>query len=1019
MRKLSLVTVILALSSGAPAADFAPALQWVKTTGGSGNSSVAAAAADARGNLYIVGSTTSLDFPTTSQAAAGGSMLVRIDLATASASRLFPANLPPINSAAAARANPEILFTASGSQIWKSANAGSSWIMISQFASGVGVLALAVDPSTSTTVYAGTSTLGLNRSIDGGVTWTAINHGISSAPDGSIRVGGVWVEPAAQNVIFASSGFGLVRSTDSGNTWTTVAGGNSFSAVTFDPSTAGTLYFVDGNTISKSTDNGQTFVRVSPLPSEAALFTLAPDPRHAGVLYAGTSAGIFQSGDGGGTWSLKLAGVTTVLAADPNSPAFYANLSGYGIVKSTDGFATTSPIGPNQPSVLQLIVSGPNLFEISAPTTDAFVMKLDSNGNVVYSTYFGGSGSDAATALAVGSDGSLYVTGITNSADLPVTSGAYLTKLPSTYGGAASFVFKLNPEGSLEWATYFTETIVSAIAVDSTGSAYVGGASGGGLPTTPGAYQTDFQQSVTSNGFFSVIGPLSAFLTKFNAKGTGLVYSTYVPTDNQKNTVAGAQALVVDAAGNAWIGAALNPNIVPTGIGASVVKLNSTGSAVLASAVQAGLGNVAALALDASSNVYVAGSYSPQAAKFPATPGAFQAVPLPAIPALTYQAPSGGGLDAFVAKWDSSLTHLLAATLLGGELPDTATSIAVDAGGTVIVGGYTDSKAFPTVAPFQASFSSRAGFVAGFDSNLTQLLFSTYLGDGRPFAANGAVPDGGGNILVAGSTLSSGSTFIGGDNGASLSVGTLVVANKIALPPAPAVRLDSVQNFASHIAAPLAPGEPVVAMGAGFGNGAQIVVDGSPLATISATATSIVAVLPDTAATSGAHTLQVSNNGTLANSVYAPAAAASPAIYSVDGSGAGQGYILNSDGTLNSPSNPAAPGSAITILVAGAGQYTLSNGFAVTALMPAVFIDGFYCNGVAAVIGPVAGLPGNVYQLSVFVPDPAVLAINNPDLKNFKFPAQSGIQLVMGPSNSSNFANSPMVSQNGIFINIK
>jgi hypothetical protein len=87
--------------------------------------------------------------------------------------------------------------------------------------------------------------------------------------------------------------------------------------------------------------------------------------------------------------------------------------------------------------------------------------------------------------------------------------------------------------------------------------------------------------------------------------------------------------------------------------------------------------------------------------------------------------------------------------------------------------------------------------------------------------------------------------------------------------------------------------------------------------------------------------------------------------------------------------------------------------------MPAVFIDGFYCNGIAAIIGPVNGLPGNVYQLSVFVPDPAALAISNPDLKNFQFPPQSGIQLVMGPLNSASFPNSAMVSQGGIFINIK
>ena len=1024
LRKLSLLSLILALSWTTLAADFAPALQWVKTTGGSGNNSVAAAAADARGNLYIVGATTSLDFPTTAaaQAAPGGSMLVRINLATASAARLFPANLPPISSAAAAPANPGTLYAASSNQVFKSTDAGSTWTMVSQLPSGVSVFGLAVDPTSSSVVYAAMSTMGLFKSIDGGVTWTAINNGIPPEPNGSINVGGIWVEPSAPNVVFASSGFGLVRSTDGSNTWTLVTGGNSFSFLAFDPSTAGTLYFVSGNAISKSTADGQTFAPLSPLPNHATFFALAPDPHHAGVLYAGTSAGIYQSIDSGVTWILKLAGVTSVLIADPNSSAFYANLSGYGIVKSNDGFATTSPIGPNEPMVKQLIVSGPNLFEISAPTTDAFALKLDNNGNIVYSTYFGGSGSDAATALAVGSDGSLYVTGSTTSTDLPVTAGAYLSKLPSTNGGASSFVLKLNPDGSLAWATYFAGlgSHVASIAVDSMGNPFVGGYTSGGLPTTPGAYQTTFQQSVTSNGFFAVIGPTSAFVTKFNAKGTGLIYSTYVPIDNQKNTVQEAVALVVDAAGNAWIGVAGNSGIVPpVGTGPSVMELNPTGSAVLASAVQPGLGNVAALALDADSNVYVAGAYAPRTISFPATPGAFQPAPQPAIPALPSQAASGGGLDAFVAKWDSSLTHLLAATLLGGELPDTATSIAIDASGTVIVAGYTDSKAFPTHTPFQASFSPRSGFVAGFDSNLSNLLFSTYVGDERPFAAQAAIPDGNGNILLAGSTLSLGNSFLGGDNGASFSVGNLVVANRIALPPAPAVRLDSVQNYASHIAEPLAPGEPIMALGAGFGDGAQIVVDGSPLATISATATSIVAVLPDTAITAGIHTLQVSNNGTLSNPVYAPAAPASPAIYSVDGSGAGQGYILNGDGTLNSPSNPAAPGSAITIFAAGAGQYTLSNGYAVTAETPAVFIDGFYCNGIAATIGPVDGLPGNVYQLSVFVPDPATLVNNNPDLKNFKFPAQSSVRLVMGTRNPLNSANSPMVSQNGIFINIK
>ncbi|MEI9814879.1 MAG: hypothetical protein WDO18_20555 [Acidobacteriota bacterium] len=240
--------------------------------------------------------------------------------------------------------------------------------------------------------------------------------------------------------------------------------------------------------------------------------------------------------------------------------------------------------------------------------------------------------------------GSLYVTGTTTSSNLTVTPGVYLPTLPALQGRPRrTSSMKLNRAGALEWSTYFIGGTVASIAVDAAGYPYIGGASGGGLPTTPGAYTTDFKQSITSNGFFSVMGPLSAFVTKFNALGTGLIYSTYVPTDNQKQTVASAPALAIDAAGNAWLGVGLNPGIVPTGPGASIVELNATGSAVLASVVQPGLGNVAAIAFDANSNVYVAGARTPQGGNFPATPGAFQSVPQPIVPTLDYQPPSGGG----------------------------------------------------------------------------------------------------------------------------------------------------------------------------------------------------------------------------------------------------------------------------------------------------------------------------------------------------------------------------------------
>src|SRR5580658_5398996 len=628
--------IALTLAWITQAADYAPALQWVKTTGGSGSSSVAAAATDANGNLYIAGSTTSLDFPTTataSQSAAGGSSLVRISLSNASASRLFPANLPPISFAVAAPANPGTLYVASGNQIWKSTDTGSTWTLLYQFSAtgvGAGVGALAVDPTNSSTLYAATGTQGVFKSTDGGVTFAAINNGIPPNPNGSINLqGGVWVEPSSPNVIFAAGDGLLFRSADGGNTWTSVTPSGFPNALVFDPFTAGALYLATNTAISKSTDSGQTFAPLSQLPNNVYFLALAADPKNAGVLYAGTTAGIYEFSQG--AWTLKAAGTSATLIADPSSAAFYATLAApglaaYGIVKSADGFTTTSPIGPDEPSVQQILISGSNLFEISAPTTDVFAVKLDNNGNVIYSTYFGGSGSDSAAALAVGSDGSIYVTGSTTSADLPVTPGVYQSALPSTNGSASSFVFKLNPNGSLGWATYFAGpgSVAESIAVDASGNPFIGGTTTGGLPVTPGVYLLSFSQSITSNGFFTVIGPPAGFVTKFNAKGSSLIYSTYIANDAQNHLVEAAQAMVVDAAGNAWIGAGVNPNITPSGPSATVVELNSTGSALVASISEPALG-VAAIALDSSSDVYVAGSYSGgSGGAFPAPPGAFQ-----------------------------------------------------------------------------------------------------------------------------------------------------------------------------------------------------------------------------------------------------------------------------------------------------------------------------------------------------------------------------------------------------------
>src|SRR5438445_442142 len=186
---------------------------------------------------------------------------------------------------------------------------------------------------------------------------------------------------------------------------------------------------------------------------------------------------------------------------------------------------------------------------------DVFVTKLNVTGTALaYSTYLGGGGGDEGFGIAVDAAGSAYVTGCTGSADFP-TLGAF----QATFGGGFSdgFVTKFDPGGSaLVYSTQlgglgFDEG--RAIAVDKDGNAYVTGLTGSGnFPTTPGAVQTTF----AGGGIVIVAGcrnPLffdaDAFVTKLNATGTALAYSTYLGGHGFEEGF----GIAVDAAGFTYV----------------------------------------------------------------------------------------------------------------------------------------------------------------------------------------------------------------------------------------------------------------------------------------------------------------------------------------------------------------------------------------------------------------------------------------------------------------------------------
>ena len=142
---------------------------------------------------------------------------------------------------------------------------------------------------------------------------------------------------------------------------------------------------------------------------------------------------------------------------------------------------------------------------------------------LAYSTFLGGTRGDLGRGIVV-REGKAYVTGDTGSTNYPTTAGAFDTSFNGgDFGASDAFVTKLNAAGSaLVYSTFLGGTdfeVGADIAVDGMGRAYVtGGTRSADYPTTPGAFDTSF------NGAFRD----DAFVTKLNASGSGLDYSTFL-----------------------------------------------------------------------------------------------------------------------------------------------------------------------------------------------------------------------------------------------------------------------------------------------------------------------------------------------------------------------------------------------------------------------------------------------------------------------------------------------------------
>ncbi|MFX1272243.1 MAG: SBBP repeat-containing protein, partial [Promethearchaeota archaeon] len=314
---------------------------------------------------------------------------------------------------------------------------------------------------------------------------------------------------------------------------------------------------------------------------------------------------------------------------------------------------------------------------------DAFVLKLDSTGQLEYSTYFGGKSGDVAYSISLDADGNMYIGGRTASRVFPTVNAIDDLNDAGIYDG---FISCISAAGdTLLFSTFFggsQNEIVNDLAIDDSGNLVVTGNTGGGLSLI-NPHQSTFGG-----------GGLDAFILKIDT-GWNVVYSTYLGGSGSDQ----GKSVCVDSSGTAYVtGRTESPNFPNVaaltddygGFGdCYITAISYDGAGINFSSFVGGGGADTghSIDIDAAGNIIVAGETYSQ--NFPGAIGG-----------------NSGGADGFVFK--TNRTHVLYSTYIGGAENDEIRSMVAGSENDTYVCGITRSTDFP----FAESPTDTTGFDA-------------------------------------------------------------------------------------------------------------------------------------------------------------------------------------------------------------------------------------------------------------------------------------------------------------------
>lgn len=322
----------------------------------------------------------------------GGGQWTPIDLGTLE-NVSNPLSDSNIQTLAATPGVGSLLYAGGDAGIFKSADQGRGWAAMNSQLGAKMVMALQVDPTRPAVLYAAVADLGIYKSLDGGGSWRLENGPTGSAVPQNVTA--LIIDPADPTRFYAgTSGLGIYRGTEGTDGHLSWARAKISTDASLDSggilslaATAGSATTVYAGTFQNGIfrlvdDGASAWEKLGGGLSDKSILALAVHPQRAATLYAGTSAGLYVSEDGGANWlavgglgNVEVHAVSFDSAANPARPLIYVGTTS-GVFKSlndgaswvhmNDGMAASVSsvlIDPQQPSIVYAGTLSSGLFK--------------------------------------------------------------------------------------------------------------------------------------------------------------------------------------------------------------------------------------------------------------------------------------------------------------------------------------------------------------------------------------------------------------------------------------------------------------------------------------------------------------------------------------------------------------------------------------------------------------------------------------------------------------------------------